>query len=257
VSEAADLPAPDGPAVREAAYEAGVRAELDAWKAQMRKPPGPWDVASRNFGAQVNRLVPAQVHRTITTVMEHMTQAIMAGSEFVAAKPLTGAPLSEREALAKKRIGYYRAAAAAEGGVAGAGGFLLNMAEFPVLVATKIKLLFDLAGLYGHDAGAPAERLYILSIFQLAFSSAQHRNDVFDSLEAWDASANFEGFDWRAFQQEYRDSTDLPKMMQMLPVIGAPVGAAVNWGLTEKLGATAMNAYRMRWFAPAPQGALR
>ena len=53
-------------------------------------------------------------------------------------------------------------------------------------------------------------------------------------------------FDWRTFQQEYRDYIDLAKMAQLVPVIGAPVGAIVNYRLINKLGKTAMNAYRMR-----------
>ena len=53
-------------------------------------------------------------------------------------------------------------------------------------------------------------------------------------------------FDWRNFQQEYRDYIDLAKMAQLLPVIGAPVGYFVNNSLLKKLGLTAMNAYRMR-----------
>ena len=35
-------------------------------------------------------------------------------------------------------------------------------------------------------------------------------------------------FDWRNFQQEYRDYIDLAKMAQLIPVIGAPVGIVVN-----------------------------
>ena len=35
-------------------------------------------------------------------------------------------------------------------------------------------------------------------------------------------------------------------MAQLVPVIGAPVGAVVNYRLIKKLGITAMNAYRMR-----------
>ena len=31
-------------------------------------------------------------------------------------------------------------------------------------------------------------------------------------------------FDWRKFQQEYRDYIDLAKLAQLIPVIGAPVG---------------------------------
>jgi len=53
-------------------------------------------------------------------------------------------------------------------------------------------------------------------------------------------------FDWRNFQQEYRDYIDLAKMAQLLPVIGAPVGVIVNNRLIKKLGVTATNAYRMR-----------
>ena len=55
-------------------------------------------------------------------------------------------------------------------------------------------------------------------------------------------------FDWRNFQQEYRDYLDLAKMAQLIPVIGAPVGVVVNNRLIKKLGRTAMNAYRMRLF---------
>ena len=53
-------------------------------------------------------------------------------------------------------------------------------------------------------------------------------------------------FDWRTFQQEYRDYIDLAKMAQLVPVIGAPVGILANYQLIGKLGETAMNAYRMR-----------
>ncbi|RZJ25318.1 MAG: hypothetical protein EON85_13355, partial [Brevundimonas sp.] len=59
------------------------------------------------------------------------------------------------------------------------------------------------------------------------------------------------GPDWRTFQLEYRDHIDLAKMAQMLPLVGAPVGAVVNWRLVERLGETAIMACRMRWFAEA------
>jgi hypothetical protein len=54
-------------------------------------------------------------------------------------------------------------------------------------------------------------------------------------------------FDWRNFQQEYRDYIDLAKLAQLIPVIGAPVGAVVNYRLIKKLGRTAIQSYHMRW----------
>ncbi|WP_192811883.1 EcsC family protein, partial [Paenisporosarcina sp. TG20] len=39
---------------------------------------------------------------------------------------------------------------------------------------------------------------------------------------------------------------DLVKMFQLIPGIGAVVGAFVNYNLLDQLGETAMNSYRVR-----------
>lgn len=227
-------------------------AEMEAWALKMTREPGPWDRATRNMQLAVNNLIPEKVHAAVTKVIEQMTRAILTGADLTTAKPLDQASLGAREALVRQRIATYRTMAAAEGGVAGAGGFLLAAADFPALIAFKIKLLFEIAALYGHDGQAWDERLYILTIFQLSFSSAERRREVFAALESWDAApherpADAAAFDWRTFQQQYRDYIDLAKMAQLLPVIGAPVGLVVNYRLLDQLGETAMNAYRMRW----------
>jgi hypothetical protein len=43
----------------------------------------------------------------------------------------------------------------------------------------------------------------------------------------------------------------LAKLAQLIPIIGAPVGAVVNYRLLDRLGDAAIGAYRMRWFAAA------
>ncbi len=238
--------------VDEAAYEAAARAEMDRWRQAMLKPTSLLDRTARGVQGRINKVIPEKVHAVVTAAIQGVTRAIITGADVTTAKPLADAVLSAREAEVRRRIGAYRAAAAAEGGVAGAGGFVLAFAEFPTLLATKIKLLFDIAALYGHDVGQLPERLYILSIFQLAFSGADHRRDVMAGMTGWDDAKHpqsLEGFDWRRFQQEYRDYIDLAKMAQLIPIIGAPVGAVVNYRLLDKLGETAINAYRMRWFA--------
>ena len=245
--------APTSPPTDEA-YEAQARAELARWREQVTRGATVLDRAARGVQDRINRAVPDRVHAAVTRVVEQMTRAILTGSGVTAAKPLEGATLRTREDRARARIAAYRAGAAAEGGVAGAGGFLLAAADFPALIGIKIKLLFDLAALYGRDTRQFGERLYILSIFQLAFSSPRHRHRIYEGMLDWDARPHeappsFDGFDWRSFQQEYRDYIDLAKLAQLIPVIGAPVGAVVNYRLLDKLGDTAMNAYRLRWAA--------
>lgn len=240
--------------IEEAAYEAKARKELVDWQAEQLKDPGLWDKATRGVQDRINKVIPEKVHRVVTSAIETLTKGIITGSDWTTAQPLTIGTLAEREERVAKAIDFYRKTAAAEGGVAGAGGFMLAAAEFPVLLTTKMKLLFDIAALYGKDVSELSERLYILSIFQLAFSSAQHRREVYLSMTDWDAPAaerpaDITGFDWRRFQQQYRDYIDLAKLAQLLPIVGAGVGVVVNYRLIDRLGKTAANAYRMRIFA--------
>ena len=45
-------------------------------------------------------------------------------------------------------------------------------------------------------------------------------------------------------------------MAQLVPVIGAAVGAVANYRLLQQLGATAINCYRLRYFAAPAAAAL-
>ncbi len=59
--------------------------------------------------------------------------------------------------------------------------------------------------------------------------------------------------DWRSFQQEYRDYIDLVKLLQLVPGIGAIVGAYANYNLLDHLGETAMNSFRLRILSESPK----
>ena len=236
--------------VSDAGYETWARGEVARWRTQMLKAPNLIDKTTRGVQQRINKVIPEQVHLAATAVIEQMTRGILTGSNIVTAAPLAGASLAVRDARAMTAIAGYRTTAAVEGGVAGAGGFWLAVADFPALIAIKLKLLFDLMAIYGKSGSDFSERLYLLHVFQLAFSSAAHRAEVFQAMEDWDTRAHpqhLDDFDWRRFQQEYRDYIDLAKLAQLIPIIGAPVGAVVNWRLTQRVGDMAINAYRMRW----------
>jgi hypothetical protein len=243
------MPATPPFAASDTEYEAWARQELADWRRRVLKPPGALDGAGRGLQQRINRAIPEKVHAAVTGVIERLTRTLLTGADLTTGAPLQGLSLRERDARARRAIEGYRGAAAVEGGVTGAGGFWMAMADFPALLTLKIKLLFDLAAIYGRSGEDFAERLFLLHVFQLAFSGAGRREAVLATLEHWDDTPHpesYEAFDWRTFQQEYRDYIDLAKLAQMIPVIGAPVGAVVNWRLTERLGETAMNAYRLR-----------
>src|SRR6266498_5539277 len=226
-------------------------AELSAWPKQMLRKPSFFNDLSRKLQTKVNSWVPEKIHKAITIAIKQMIRGVLFGAKHTTAEPLKNLSLQTREEQVLKKIDIYRKTAAVEGGITGAGGLLLGLADFPILIGIKIKLLFDIASLYGIDGNDYKERVYILHIFELAFSSHEHRRNVYLKMIDWDEKsknlpADINEFDWRNFQQEYRDYIDLAKMAQLIPAIGAPVGIVVNNRLIRKLGITAMNAYRMR-----------
>ncbi len=232
-------------------YEEVVSTELKNWQKKMLKRPGLFNSLSKRIQTKVNSWIPEKVHSAITATIKQMIRGVLFGAKHTTAETLLNASLRDREDAVRKKIEKYRNTAAVEGGITGAGGILLGLADFPILIGIKLKLLFDIAALYGFNVHDYKERVYILHIFELAFSSDAHRKSVYLKMTDWDTKRNslpedINQFEWRNFQQEYRDYIDLAKMAQLVPIIGAPVGVFVNSRLIKKLGLTAMNAYRMR-----------
>lgn len=156
--------------------------------------------------------------------------------------------------MLEEKISTYRKTAAVEGAGTGAGGILLGIADFPLLLSIKMKFLFESASIYGFDTKDYEERLFLLHVFQLAFSSDDKRKETLKLIEEWDdRKETLADMDWKVFQQEYRDYIDFVKMLQLVPGIGAAVGAYANYNLLDHLGETAKNAYRMRILKTAPR----
>ena len=234
-------------------YEKSVYAEMLLWQKKMLRQPSLLSNLSKKMQTRINSWIPEKVHKAITVTIKQMIRAVLFGASYTTAKPMLNASLDVRENTVLRKIDLYKKTAAAEGGITGAGGILLGLADFPVLIAIKIKLLFEIAAVYGFDVKDYKERVYLLHIFELAFSSDQNRREVYLKMTEWDEKSrklpdDIHKFDWRNFQQEYRDYLDIAKMAQLIPIIGAPVGFVVNYRLIKKLGITAMNAYRMRIF---------
>ena len=233
------------------AYQSQAKKELKAWQKQMLRRPSFFNKLSKRTQDKINSWIPEKVHNAVTVAIKQMIRGVLFGAKYTTADPIINASLEIREARVEEKIKFYKTTAAVEGGITGAGGILLGLADFPLLIAIKIKFLFDVAAAYGFDTHDYKERVYLLHIFELAFSSHEHRKQIYLKMENWDQKskelpADIHQFDWRNFQQQYRDYIDLAKMAQLVPVIGAPVGVWVNYRLIRKLGKTAMNAYRMR-----------
>ena len=234
-------------------YEERVLKELKVWNKKMIRRPSITSKITKGLQDKTNSLLPDKFHKVMTETIKAIVKAVLIGSEFTTREPLINASLFYREKLVLEKFDFYKKAAIAEGIGTGAGGFLLGLADFPILLSLKFKFLFDVASIYGYDIKNYKERLYILYVFQLAFSSQGRVNEIYNHVLNWEEYSStlpedMQYFDWKTFQQEYRDYIDLAKLLQMVPGIGAAVGGYANNKLMIKLNDTAMNAYRLRFF---------
>lgn len=234
-------------------YEDNALRELILWKEKMQKKPSITSDMTKGLQNKMNNLMPDKVQEVISDSIKNMVKIVLTGSEFTSKPPLTNSTLEQREKLVRENIEFYRKAATVSGAGTGAAGIIVGLADFPILLSLKIKFLFEVASIYGFDVKNYKERLYILYIFQLAFSSDKRRIEIYNQLLNWNdyvknLPEDVNAFDWNTFQQEYRDYIDLAKMLQLVPGIGLVVGAYANYKLLNKLGETALNGYRLRVF---------
>lgn len=236
-------------------YKQRMQVELKTWKRKMAKPPNLLERTSKKVQTKINDLIPEKVHTGITATVKGIVKSVLFSLDYIPkGKPLVGLTLEERDQRADELLSTYKKIAAAEGAGTGAAGFVAGLVDFPALIAIKMKFLFELAHVYGYNTRDYHERLFLLYVFQLAFSGQDKRVQLLHDVENWERTVqqwpaheqSLQQINWEQFQQEYRDSIDLRKLLQMVPGIGAVVGAWANYGLVEDLGDVGKNCFRMR-----------
>lgn len=237
-------------------YEQRAGIEVQRWLRKIEKSDSLSQKYAKKIQKKMNEKIPEKVHEVFTSSIKNMVHATLVGAEFTTATiPLEGFSLEEREMKLQQKIKMFKKTAAVEGAGTGAGGILLGMVDFPLLLSIKMKLLFETASLYGYDVKDYRERLYILYLFQLTFSSEEKKQQVLETIKYWDDELKdqlpdketyLQQINWKEFQLEYRDHIDFIKLLQIVPGFGAIVGAFANYHFLDALGETAKNCYRMR-----------
>ncbi len=226
------------------------REELDSWKRKFSSKSSIFQRVSKRAQNKVNKWIPEKAHKIITGSIKKMVEVTLKGSEWIPkSKEMMENSLQAREKRMQDRLEVYRKTATIEGAGTGAGGIFLGLADFPLLLSIKMKFLSECSKIHGYDVNEYEERLFLLYVFQLAFSSDHHKKEVLSMIENWeDEKENLKELDWRTFQQEYRDYIDFVKLFQLIPGVGAVVGAYANYQLLDQLGEVAKYAYRIRYF---------
>jgi len=243
-------------------YMEKVERELMRWKYKTLRSPSMPAKVSKRWQNKLNDKIPDKVHNVMTESVKQMVKATLASSDYLSKQEiLINQSLEERENLLDKRIEMYKRTAALEGAGTGFGGIVLGLVDFPLLLNIKMKFLFEAARIYGYDSDEMEERLFLLSVFRLAFSKEDKKKKVFNEVREWENKnkswqryGNLNEMDWKDFQLEYRDFIDLPKTLQLIPGFGAIVGATANYHYLDLLAYHTKNSYRHRLLKQRKKG---
>ena len=113
-------------------YEQKITYDVDFWKFKILQKQSLFNQVTDTVQKKINSYIPEKVHYAITTAIKQMVKAVLFGSTFTTSKPILNLTLMHREALIKQKIENYKKTGAAEGGITGAGGVLMSLADGPV-----------------------------------------------------------------------------------------------------------------------------
>ncbi|WP_202079956.1 EcsC family protein [Caldalkalibacillus salinus] len=217
-----------------------------------------WQQMSKSLQEKLDGLVPRKIHRAFAQALEKAVKSFLQGLNLLPSRAISAPLISderdlrERTEKARPIIQKYQRLASIEGAGTGFGGIISSGIDFPALISIKLRLLQELMTLFGYRLENFEERLYTLNIFLLPFSGIEVKREVWQRLKTWENQVEFnewdswDTFDWEGFYLEYKQSIEFRKLLQMIPGLGAIVGAWANYTLVEELGTTALKCLQLR-----------
>jgi uncharacterized protein (DUF697 family) len=216
---------------------------------------------AKNIQQKLDGLIPRKIHLSLSYALEKGIKGFLEGLHYILKEndrltPSTYIPSLHILAQdAEKIVQKYKKIASVEGAGTGFGGLIASAIDFPALITIKLKMLQEISLLFGYSLTDFEERLYIVKVLQLEFSSKEFKKKYWAELKQWtelqdglaSKTHSWKTFDWEEFYMEYKQSIELAKLFQMIPGLGAIVGAWANYSFLEDLGETAILCYELRY----------
>ncbi|MCD7034865.1 EcsC family protein [Metabacillus sp. GX 13764] len=225
-------------------YEERILYEVLQWKLKLHKRASLVRRTSKSVQAKLQSFLPKKADRMLAAAFKQLATGILAAPVYK--KGNSSLQLEEMDRKARNAISLYQKTAAAEGAGTGAGGLLLGTLDLPFFFGLQAKLLSEVAAAYGLPA---ADKHFLAHLFWLSYASEKDADLLIRRIENWQEDKRpLSKDEWKSFQQDYLDSIELAKLLQVIPGLGALTGGTANYQLAGRLGTDAMNACRARIF---------
>ena len=178
------------------------------------------------------------------------------GLEATTVDDLRAAPMDVLDPYARGLFAENSLLAALEGGGTGLGGALLMIADIPLLFSINLRLIQQVGAVYGFPVTGPEFRPLVIAIYNVAASgSKESKLEAMREISVAAASFAREVPYKGRVSGTFRDqSRQMPreiakalvsrKVFQAIPLVGAAVGAGVNYWFTNEVAETAFQLFR-------------
>ncbi|MCM3270545.1 EcsC family protein [Paenibacillus elgii] len=141
--------------------------------------------------------------------------------------------------------------ATAQGATTGFGGLFTLAIDIPAILGLSLKVLQEMAMVYGYDPNDKRERVFVIKCLQFASSDIVGKKAVLEELADFDnehrqrdAISQLQG--WREVVTIYRDNFGWKKLFQLVPVAGMIFGAVLNRSTLQDVAEAGKMLYRKR-----------
>ncbi|MGI6028298.1 MAG: EcsC family protein [Candidatus Heteroscillospira sp.] len=234
------------------------RIEAAERRALAKKPP------KSDIKARLREKVPQGVRKSLTAAFEKAFGLLFLNCGGVISMSFDREKLVRefcgQDALAEKTrslngmerlrrslaLGQLKNGAATAAAGAGLGFLGLGLPDIPLLTATMLKGLYELASGYGYDFDSQEEQLYILRLIRAALAAGDERAALSRLLDLPPERTEDMGAEIAAASEALADALLAEKFIQGIPLIGA-VGGIVNGRLYGRISRLAAMKYEKRY----------
>ncbi|MBU7320870.1 EcsC family protein [Paenibacillus oleatilyticus] len=266
------LPAPD---TKEELRQALL--DIEAWEAS-QKDLWFWEKLGRLPFQLLDRLTPKALQNKLAQAIDEVGSFVQTGGQYLiseksvldqlnrqlASRPdapafadaltlgeVSSLPLAVMDGAADEFARSRTLFATAQGATTGFGGIFTLAIDIPAILGLSLKVLQEMAMVYGYDPNDKRERVFVIKCLQFASSDIVGKKAVLEELADFDnehrqrdAISQLQG--WREVVTIYRDNFGWKKLFQLVPVAGMIFGAVLNRSTLQDVAEAGKMLYRKR-----------
>ncbi|MGA8941779.1 MAG: EcsC family protein [Thermoactinomyces sp.] len=231
-----------------------------------------WEKIGRLPFVLLDKLIPKKVQEMLGKLLDELGSYIQTGGQYLindqetlnrvskaagikngslSLEEVAHVPLSVLNKVAEETKEHHKQIATMQGATTGFGGIFTLAIDIPALVGISLRVLQEMALIYGYQPREKKERIFIVKCLQFASSDFVGKKTILEQLAETDsgkvqreAISEFQG--WREVIINYGDNYGWKKLFQLVPVIGIVFGAIINRFTIEEVAEAGMMLYRKR-----------